>query len=128
MKIHCCQCQRKVRARLTNGAEIYPRSPSLAKLPFWACPDCGNYVGCHHKNGSGLVPLGYIATPELRSARQHIHALIDPVWKSGRMTRRAIYKAISEAIGREFHTAKIRSVEDAREVYRVAKRVIQTIV
>jgi hypothetical protein len=124
MKIHCCQCQRKVKARLTNGAEIYPRSPMLAKIPFWACPECGNYVGCHHKNG--LAPLGCIATPELRSARQHIHKLIDPVWKSGHMTRRALYKAISDAMGRDFHTAKIRTVEEAREVYRVAKRVIET--
>jgi inhibitor of KinA sporulation pathway (predicted exonuclease) len=42
------------------------------------------------------------------------------------MTRRALYKAISEAMGREFHTAKIRTVEEARGAYRVAKRVIQT--
>ena len=124
MKIHCCQCERKVKSRLTNGAEIYPRSPNLAKLPFWACRECGNYVGCHHK--TGLVPLGCIATPELRKARQHIHALIDPVWKSGRVKRRALYKAISEAMGRGFHTANLRTVEEAREVYRVAKRVIET--
>jgi inhibitor of KinA sporulation pathway (predicted exonuclease) len=42
------------------------------------------------------------------------------------MTRRALYKAISEAMGREFHTAKIRTVEEAREVYRVVKRMIET--
>lgn len=122
-EIFCCGCSSKVRARLTDGREIYPRRPDLADLPFWRCDECGNHVGCHHKTKNRTFPLGVIATPELKGARQHLHALIDPLWQSGRFTRKAIYAAISERVGWPYHTAKIRTVEEARQVYRVVQEI-----
>jgi hypothetical protein len=119
--LHCCGCGQEVRPRLTNGAEIYPRRADLAPLPFWKCDDCGNYVGCHHRTANRTGPLGCIPTPEIRNARSHLHALIDPAWKSGQMKRGRIYGHLSKVLGRQFHTADIRSVEEAREVYRIAK-------
>ena len=119
MKIYCCGCRVKVRALLTNGAEIYPNRRDLANIPFWKCKVCRNHVGCHHKSNNPTRPLGCIPTLEIRKARQHIHKLLDPIWKSKVMKRRELYNKIAEETGREpYHTANIRSVEEARDVYR----------
>lgn len=121
MKLYCVGCAADVEARLTDGREIYPHRGDLRSLPFWKCDACGNFVGCHHKTSNRTAPLGCIPTPELKSARQHLHALIDPIWQSGRMTRREVYEAISKQVGWNYHTAKTRSVDEAREAYRAAK-------
>lgn len=120
--IWCCGCGEKVQARLTSGAEIYPHRKDLADLPFWKCDTCGNFVGCHHKTKNRTQPLGCIPTPEIKKARQHIHALLDPIWQSGKMKRQEIYKVLSDELGWKYHTAQIRSVEEARKVYRIVKR------
>lgn len=117
MKIHCCGCNEKVEARLTDGGEIYPHRPDLKSIPFWKCDTCGNYVGCHHKTKNPTQPLGIIPTPELRNARNHIHRILDPIWKEGKIKRRELYKVISDKLGWKYHTANIRSVEEARRVY-----------
>lgn len=123
-KIHCCGCDAKVSARLTDGAEIYPHRRDLAGLPFWKCDACGNHVGCHHKTSNPTNPLGCIPTPEIKTARQHIHRILDPIWKSGRMKRRAVYAEIAQRLGRkDYHTANIRSVQEAREVYRIVQQI-----
>jgi hypothetical protein len=119
--IRCCGCGEKVEARLTSGMEIYPHRPDLANLPFWKCDGCGNYVGCHHKTKNPTQPLGNIPTPELRNARQHIHRILDPLWKSGRFKRNDIYAKLSDHMGFEYHTAQLRSLEEARKVYAFVK-------
>lgn len=119
--IYCCGCQEKVEARLTDGREIYPHRGDLADLPFWKCDTCGNFVGCHHKTKDRTRPLGCIPTPEIKNARKHIHRILDPLWKSGRYNRGKLYGIISERIGWEYHTASIRSVEEAREIYKIVK-------
>ncbi len=119
-KIHCCGCDKKVSARLTDGAEIYPHRKDLSGLPFWKCDACGNFVGCHHKTSNPTNPLGCIPTPEIKNARQHIHRLLDPIWKRGDIKRKALYGMIAERLGRKsYHTANIRSVEEGRKVYRI---------
>lgn len=128
MNIYCCGCGCNVEARLTDGGEIYPHRSDLAALPFWRCDDCGNYVGCHHKTKDRTRPLGHIPTAEIRDARKHIHAILDPLWKSKRMSRRDIYAKIAERIGRaEYHTAEIKSVEEARDVYRAVKEIAREV-
>lgn len=124
MKIFCCGCTKEIRPRLTDGSEIYPHRKDLRSLPFWKCDACGNYVGCHHKTKNRTRPLGCIPTPELKNARKHIHVLLDPIWKSGKMDRKEIYAEISTRIGREFHTAHIRTIEDARNIYRIIKEFV----
>jgi len=118
MKIYCCGCEKEIVASLTDGAEIYPHRSDLQHLPFWKCDSCGNFVGCHHKTKNRTRPLGCIPTREIRNARKEIHKALDPIWQSGRVDRKTLYAAISEHLGWTFHTAKIRSIEDAREVYR----------
>lgn len=121
MNLYCCGCGKDVSARLTGGREIYPRRPDLFDLPFWRCDACKNFVGCHHKTKNPTAPLGCIPTPEIKNARNHIHALLDPLWQGGKMNRRALYAEISKRVEWNYHTAKIRSVEEARKVYRIVR-------
>lgn len=121
-RIHCCGCGGEVGARLTNGREIYPHRPDLHSLPLWRCDACGNFVGCHHKTKNRTEPLGCIPTAELKEARKKLHALIDPIWQSGKMGRRELYAAMSRDLGWEYHTAKTRTMDDARAAYRAASK------
>ena len=105
-----------MRARLTDGAEVYPHRADLAKLPFWKCDKCGNFVGCHHNTKHRTRPLGSIPTPELREARKELHALIDPMWNGGLMDRSELYKEISRIVGWKYHTAGICTMKEANEV------------
>lgn len=124
-EIFCVGCADRVQARLTDGSEIYPHRQDLFDLPFWKCDKCNNYVGCHHKTKARTKPLGNIPTPKMRNARKHIHAIIDPIWQSGKMSRKEVYEEISELRGRPFHTANLKTIEDARDVYRFAQTLIK---
>lgn len=125
--VYCCGCQRDVVARLTDGKEIYPHRADLHSLPFWICDSCGNYVGCAHKTRDRTRPLGVIPTPAIKNARQHIHRIMDPLWATGRISRPHLYAKISEELGHEYHTANIRSVEDARDVYKIICRITNSL-
>ena len=127
MQIWCCQCQTYVLARLTNGAEVYPHRPDLADIPRWRCDGCGNHVGTHHKTKNWSKPLGNIPSADVKRARIKIHELIDPVWKSGRISRRRLYTKMSAALGREYHTGEIKTIDEARNVYRVARDILNQI-
>lgn len=117
--IYCCGCGHDVQARLTNGSEVYPHRGDLKQIPFWKCDGCGNFVGCHHKTRNPSRSLGVIPTPELRSARKKIHKILDPIWEDGHMPRGKVYHEIACSIGvQKYHTAEIRTIEKAREVYR----------
>jgi hypothetical protein len=122
-RIYCCACGVDVAARLTDGREVYPHREDLRGLPFWRCDACRNFVGCHHKTKNRTQPLGCIPSPEIKAARQHIHALLDPIWESGSMSRAALYKAISDQVGWTYHTAKIRTISEARDVYRIVRNI-----
>ena len=119
MEIYCAGCGTDIEARLTNGKERYPHRLDLYELPFWKCDTCGGYVGCHHKTDKPTRPLGVIATPEILNARKKIHALLDPLWKSGKIKRGQAYAYVSKRIGKTYHNGDIRSLEEAREIYRI---------
>jgi hypothetical protein len=123
MKIHCCQCKEKVDARLTDGSEIYPHRPDLEIIPFWKCDTCGNHVGCHHKTSNPTQPLGCIPSAEIKKARSHIHKILDPLWKYMGHKRHKVYKCISNEIGWRYHTAQIRTIEEAREIYKIIMKI-----
>lgn len=124
MSIYCCECKKDIKARLTDGKEIYNHRQDLYDLPFWKCDTCNNYVGCHHKTKDRTRPLGNIPNKQLRNARNHIHALLDPIWKNSsnkRKTRGIIYNELSKRLGYDYHTAQIKTIEEARNVYRLLK-------
>ena len=120
--IFCCACRQDVKARFTGGEEIYPRWPDLYKLPFWKCDVCSNYVGCHHKTNNRTQPLGVIPTKEIRDARKHIHKLLDPLWTDGKMDRKTLYAKLTDDLGWKYHTANIKSIEEARDVYKLLRK------
>lgn len=121
MDIYCCGCKDDVNATLTNGAEIYAHRADLKDLPFWKCENCGNFVGCHHKTNNPTKPLGNIPTKELRNARQHIHKILDPIWENKIMSRGQVYAALAKRLGYQYHTAEIKTVDEARKVYSIIK-------
>jgi hypothetical protein len=123
MIIWCCGCDGVVEPVLVSGEEVYPHRKDLFALPFWKCTSCNNFVGCHHKTKDRTRPLGCIPTPEIRNARKHIHALLDPLWRTGKVDRKDLYKLLDKELGYEYHTANIKTIEDARCVYRTIKEI-----
>lgn len=117
MIIWCCVCGRDVEAHGIPAKRFYNcRRRGVENKTVWQCPGCLNYVGSHR----GGRPLGCIPDPELRRARGLIHELLDPLWRDGPYSRNKLYAAISERLGiREYHTAELRTIEDARKAYRV---------
>ncbi len=121
MKIYCCNCESDVKARLTGGFEIYPHRHDLSNLPFWKCDDCNQFVGCHHKTDKPTQPLGVIPSPQIKKMRKQIHSLLDPIWKTKRMRRGDVYKSLSRIHNRVYHTAEIRSVQEAEDIIQAVK-------
>lgn len=127
MNIYCCECGTSVDAVRKSGADIYPHLPKLARKVIWSCPTCKNYVGCHPHTSA---PLGTIPTPALRELRQQIHSALDPLWRSGRISRSLAYRMLSERLGIEnYHTANINSMAAAwntlREVHKMGRELSQ---
>ena len=106
---------------MANRIELWnERVPSdLWSKTFYACTQCGNYVGTHRDSGK---PLGSIPTRELRQARSRLHRVIDPLWKERGLKRRDIYARISQHIGREFHSAQTRSVGEVKDIIEFVQR------
>jgi hypothetical protein len=107
-----------MKCNLITGKEAYPHRNDIYK-EFWQCPQCKKFVGCH--NGIKKRPLGCIPTPQIKNARSKLHELIDPLWKTGKITRGDLYRKISEHLGWEYHTAELRTIEDCRKVWTFVK-------
>ncbi len=120
LDIFCTGCEQIVRASLITGAELYPTRLDLASLRFWKCETCCAFVGVH-KNDYRNRPLGFLATPEVKVWRKNIHAILDPLWSTKKITRSQAYAYISNRLGRTFHAAEIYSVEEGKKVYAIAK-------
>lgn len=120
LSIYCCACLTDVPARLMDGTEIYPHRRDLHELPFWKCDHCGNFVGCHHKTKERTKPLGNIPTPEIKTIRRQIHAVIDPLWQQGKIPRPRLYAKMGEALGRPYHTGELKTEDEAMQMLRFA--------
>lgn len=125
MKIFCHGCSSEVEARLTDGSEIYPHRQDLSRLPFWICDTCKNYVGCLDKTDDPTRPKGTIPTAEARKARAYVHRTIDPYWMSGKISRKKLYGKLSKHIGKTYHTANISTWDEAMDVTRFARQLIE---
>lgn len=118
--LYCCGCGSDVQARLTNGREVYPHRRDLAKDLRWKCDGCGNSVGCHKPTDR---PLGCIPDKPMKQARMHIHSLLDPLWKSGQAKRGHLYARLTDVLGREYHTGELRTLDEARTIYRAVQAI-----
>lgn len=89
----CAECPE--RGTLVMGTDIYPHRPDLHHKKFYRCV-CGAYVGTHAESG---LPLGTMAGPLTRMARQNAHAAFDPIWKEGYMKRGEAYARMEKILG-----------------------------
>ena len=121
MNIFCCNCNKEVNTILTTGEEIYPHREDLYKLNFYKCSCCGNFVGCHKNYNKFPKPLGVIASKEIKEKRIEIHNIIDPIFISGKIERKKIYKLLSNSLGYSYHTANIKTIEEANKVIRIIR-------
>lgn len=112
--IFCVACKKHIQPQRCTGETVYPNRPDLYAKQFFVCPYCGNYVGAHADGR----PLGTIPTLELRRARIMVHSLIDGYWLPTRDTnkRRELYAAISNHIGKEYHTGELNSIDECNKV------------
>ena len=116
--IECIQCNKTIECNLVTGDVIYPHRPDLSHKNFYQCPQCKGYVGTH----PDLRPLGCIVPKEIKNARQHIHRILDPIWRNKHMKRGQVYAYIKNRLGYHYHTAEIKDLETAREVYRIVSK------
>lgn len=82
-----CQYCNKLAEPIT-GERLYPHRFDLWHKRFYRCEPCGAHVGCH---GASWTPLGVLANAELRKAKMLAHEALDPLWRSGQMSRSAVY-------------------------------------
>lgn len=68
-------------AELVGGDVIYPHRPDLSDKRFWRCAPCDAWVGTH-AGSKRAVPLGRLATEDLRRAKGKAHAAFDRLWKA----------------------------------------------
>lgn len=89
--IICPYCGRK--PELRDNSIIYGRTYGHGKT--WICagfPECDSYVGAHPSG----EPLGIMTDAEHRSLKKEAHALFDPLWKGGEMSRPEAYKYLQK--------------------------------
>ncbi len=121
MSIYCAVCDKDQECRIVTGQVIYPHRSDLHSLKFWQCPDCSGYVGAHKGTD---YPLGIIVSKDVKRARVEIHKILDAPWKSGRIKRKTLYSHLSRALGYKYHTATIKTIEEARRVYVVIRGIV----
>lgn len=126
--MYCCGCGEVKPVRLKTGAELYRKTThTFHHMYFWQC-ECGLHVGCHKSSNGVVMPLGSIPTDELRKARKHIHAKLDPIWQQNYLNRTAVYRMMSEFLAVEdYHTGELRTIEEAREAYKAVNRIFATL-
>lgn len=107
----------------------YGRRFGKSYMCYW-CKGCDAYVGCHHNT---RIALGTMANAELRAWRMKAHAAIDPLWKTGRLSRNDVYQKLHKWFGHEVHVgssdvaqcqAIIKAGEALTERYKLPARFI----
>ena len=91
--VKCDYCHRD--AKRVGAEKIYPHRRDLIGKWFWECEPCGAYVGCHPGTTNAL---GRLANAELRRAKQGVHRVLDPLWKSKKMCRSEAYALLAKGL------------------------------
>ncbi len=101
-------------AEWVPNEEIYGKRYGKSWMTWWCRQDDAR-VGCHNNT---RTPLGTMANSELREWRKRAHAYIDPIWKSGQMSRRKVYELLDRHFGREMHVGES-DIETCKEILKV---------
>jgi hypothetical protein len=89
--VYCPYCTKQ--AALVDSSIIYKSSYGF----IWLCQNCDAYTGVH-KSSRTFKPLGTLANKETRELRKKVHALFDPYWKGGKMTRDQAYVKLASML------------------------------
>lgn len=108
----CPYCKKE--AKFGPNEEFYGKRYGKSYLCYY-CLDCRAYVGTHNNTEK---PLGTMANTSLRKMRQHVHGILDPLWKSGKMSRRSVYQMLSDKLGRDVHVGWSNE-EECKEIIRL---------
>jgi len=112
MKIPDCFCGAK--SKLQSNALVY-NGREYGNGKIFLCerfPACRGYVGTHNDGR----PLGTIVDKDTKDLRIQVHAIIDPLWKSGQYKRGEVYRRIADALGKDtYHTGET-TAEECREI------------
>jgi hypothetical protein len=96
-KVICPKCHKE--APWVENKERYGKNYGKSYMCYF-CRPCGTYVGCHNNTRK---PLGEMADKETMEWRIKAHAVIDPLWRGGKMKREEVYRMLREKFGREIH-------------------------
>lgn len=97
MKVICPKCNKE--APWVENKERYGRNYGKSYMCYY-CKDCDTYVGCHNNT---RIPLGTMADKETLEWRMKAHAKLDPIWRSGKKSRKKIYLFLKDAFGEQVH-------------------------
>lgn len=120
--IYCCECKKDIIPRKITGKQAYPHRMDLFNLTYFRCDTCRNFVGTHKGTE---IPLGVIANKEIKRQRMIIHSIIDPIWKNKTISRKNLYSQLSKVLGREYHTAELKSMD---EIYLIKNFVLNKLI
>lgn len=82
-----------------NGQVVFTTNDKLYGKKYgngmcYMCMNCKASVGCH-KNGE---PLGLLANKKMKKLKMECHSLFDPIWKSRKASRSALYKKLAKSL------------------------------
>lgn len=95
----------------SNDCELIDRSRpghNHGTWPWaWMCNSCGASVGCHPDTD---IPLGFMASGEVRKLRRVAHSCFDDIWRAGFMSRERAKEWMRESLNLkvEFHISQIK--------------------
>ena len=108
----CPYCYKE--AKWVDNAKIYGKRYGKSYMAWW-CELCDAYVGCHCNT---KIPLGTMANAELRKWRMKAHVWIDPMWLTGKYSRKEIYQMLKERFGREIHIGEA-DIQTCKELLKI---------
>lgn len=114
----CPYCNRE--AEWVENKAVYGKNVGKSVM-MWLCRPCDARVGCHQNTRR---PLGTLANRELREWRMRAHLMVDPLWKTGRYKRGAVYARLADAFGREIHMGEA-DIRTCQEVIRTVPLIFQ---
>ena len=94
-KLFCPYCGKE--AEWASNDVVYGRRYGQSFMCYY-CKDCDAYVGCHNNTRE---PLGTMANKELRQLRMKAHAMFDPLWQCGVMTRKKAYSVLAARLNQK---------------------------
>lgn len=118
----CNHCDKE--AQWVENKKVYGKNYGKSYMIWW-CEDCDAYVGCHKNT---VIPLGkYLVKAPVRKARQKVHAVIDPLWKSGKYTRKKVYQMLNDAFGYQIHIGNTKSIKECEDIIKTTKLIFKEI-